>query len=65
MTFSRFVTQYRLNTACELLEHSRRSVSEICYMAGFNDLPHFVRVFTAEKGMPPTRYRKNMQEKNG
>ncbi|WP_417153160.1 helix-turn-helix domain-containing protein [Rikenella microfusus] len=65
MTFSRFVTQYRLNTACELLEHSRRSVSEICYMAGFNDLPHFVRVFTAEKGMPPTRYRKNMQGENG
>ena len=36
MTFSRFVTQYRLNTACELLKHSQKQVSEICYMVGFN-----------------------------
>lgn len=59
MTFSQFVTQYRLNTACALLEHSRKSVSEICYLTGFNDLPHFVRVFTKEKGLPPGRWRKN------
>ncbi len=29
MTFSQFVTQYRLNTACELLKHSQKQVSEI------------------------------------
>lgn len=60
MTFSEFVTQYRLNTACGLLKHSRKSVSEICYLVGFNDLPHFVRVFTKEKGMSPSRYRKQL-----
>lgn len=27
MTFSQFVTQYRLNTACELLKHSQKQVS--------------------------------------
>lgn len=58
MTFSQFVTQYRLNTACELLKRSSKSVSEICYLVGFNDLPHFVRVFTKAKGMPPGKYRK-------
>lgn len=26
MTFSQFVTQYRLNTACELLKHSQKQV---------------------------------------
>ena len=31
MTFSQFVTQYRLNTACELLKHSQKQVSEICF----------------------------------
>lgn len=62
ITFSRFVTLYRLNTACELLKHSRKSVSEICYLVGFNDVPHFVRVFTKEKGMPPGRYRKARRE---
>lgn len=57
-TFSRFVTQYRLNTACELLKHSGKSVSEIGFLVGFNDLPHFIRVFSKEKGMPPGKYRK-------
>lgn len=61
MTFSRFVTQYRLNTACELLKHSQKQVSEICYMVGFNDLPHFVRVFTNAMGMPPSKYRKQFK----
>ena len=58
MTFSQFVTQYRLNTACELLKHSQKQVSEICYMVGFNDLPHFIRVFTNALGMSPSKYRK-------
>lgn len=61
MTFSQFVTQYRLNTACELLKHSGKQVSEICFMVGFNDLPHFVRVFTKAMGMPPLKYRKQFQ----
>ena len=31
----------------------------ICYTVGFNDLPHFVRVFTKNIGMPPSQYRKS------
>lgn len=58
MTFSQFVTQYRLNTACHLLKKTQRGIAEICYMVGFNDLPHFVRVFTSTMGMSPTKYRK-------
>lgn len=58
MTFSQFVTRYRLNTACELLNRSQKSVSEICYLTGFNDFPHFVRVFTKNIGVSPSRYRK-------
>lgn len=61
MTFSQFVTQYRLNTACELLKHSQKGVSEICYTVGFNDLPHFVRVFTNAMGMSPSKYRKQLR----
>lgn len=58
MTFSQFVTRYRLNTACRLLEHSQKGVAEICYAVGFNDLPHFTRVFRKETGMSPSGYRK-------
>lgn len=58
MTFSQFVTQYRLHTACQLLKHSQKQVSEIAYLVGFNDVPHFVRVFTKAVGMSPSKYRK-------
>lgn len=59
VTFSQFIMQYRLHTACSLLECSKKSVSEICYLVGFNDVPHFVRAFTKAKGMSPGKYRKN------
>ena len=58
MTFSQFVTLYRLNTACELLKHSQKQVSEICFAVGFNDVPHFNRVFKELQGMTPKEYRK-------
>ena len=64
MTFSQFVTEYRLNTACELLKHSSKGVSEICYLVGFNDLPHFIRVFTKTIGISPSKYRKQYKCKN-
>lgn len=57
MTFTQFVVQYRLNTACELLKSTRLQVSEICFMVGFNDVPHFIRTFTATFGASPSKYR--------
>ena len=64
MTFSQFVTRYRLETACDLLKNSHKQVSEICFAVGFNDLPHFIRVFKKEMGMSPTEYRKNTTAKH-
>ena len=64
MTFSQFVMQYRMNTACDLLEHSQKSVSEICYLVGFNDIPHFVSVFTKARGVSPGKYRKEHSMKD-
>ncbi len=64
MTFSQFVTRYRLNTACKLLKHSRKQVSEICFLVGFNDLPHFVRTFTKAEGMSPSKYRKQYRQED-
>ncbi|MDO5570554.1 MAG: AraC family transcriptional regulator [Bacteroidales bacterium] len=58
ITFSHYLTQYRLDTACELLKNSQKLISEICYIVGFNDLPHFIRVFTHNLGVSPSKYRK-------
>lgn len=61
MTFSQFLTSYRLSTACELLRDTKKQVSEICYAVGFNDLPHFNRVFKKEYGMSPSQFRATKQ----
>jgi len=58
MTFSQFVTLYRLNTACELLKRSQKQISEICFAVGFNDVPHFNRILKKIKGVTPQEYRK-------
>ncbi len=61
VTFSQFVTRYRLNTACELLKQTQQQVSEICYAVGFNDVPHFNRVFKEAMHKSPGKYRKELQ----
>lgn len=57
MSFSQFVTQYRLSTACKLLRDTKKQVAEVCFAVGFNDLPHFSRVFKKHYGMSPTQFR--------
>lgn len=49
MTFSQFVTQYRLNTACELLKYSQKHISEIKFAVEFNDILDFSRVLEHRK----------------
>ncbi|MBD3906297.1 AraC family transcriptional regulator [Chryseobacterium sp. Ch-15] len=63
ITFSQFVSQYRIDTACEMLKNSQKQVSEICFLVGFNDVPHFVRVFKSTKGMSPLKFRKEFKMK--
>lgn len=59
ITFSQFVTNYRLETARELLISTKKQISEICYAVGFRALPHFTRVFKVYYGESPSDYRKN------
>lgn len=56
-TFVRYLNEQRVAHACCLLERHQYSVSEICYRAGFNEVPYFSRVFKQIMGVPPTEYR--------
>lgn len=56
-SFTDIVTQCRIATACKLLVDTRSSVTDIGYMLGFSDTPHFTRTFTAAMGRPPSRWR--------
>lgn len=59
MTFVRYVNRLRIDRACELLMNSDRSVADICYDVGFNNLSNFNRQFLAVKGRPPSSFRRD------
>jgi len=44
-----------------LLSHQEKSVSEICYECGFNDLAYFYRAFAKAYGLNPGSYRKSFR----
>lgn len=53
-SINRALCRQRLMSACRsLVEEPERSISEICYAAGFNDLSYFYRKFREEFGCAP------------
>ena len=51
-----YLNFYRIERACFLLDTERRSVGEVAYRCGFNDLGYFIRTFKKFKGVTPKRY---------
>lgn len=57
-SFSAFLAEVRVNSACHELATTCRSVTEIAFDSGFNDLPHFNRMFRKLKGTSPLKWKK-------
>lgn len=58
-TFIGLLNDIRIAYACRLLLDSPRTISEICYDCGFNNLTHFNFIFKKITGKNPTNYRKS------
>lgn len=52
----------RLKEAAELLITTDKTVSEICFAVGFNDLSYFYRAFTGCFGLNPGGYRRKFSD---
>ena len=57
-TFAKFVNQTRIYSACTLLAHTDRSVTEICFDVGFNNIANFNRQFVKFCDQTPSAYRR-------
>lgn len=55
-TFVNYLNEYRIEITCQLLGQRKMNISEVCYDAGFNDIPYFNRVFKRIKGVSPGKY---------
>lgn len=55
-----YLVELKINKAMELLKNKRYTVTEICYLCGFNNHSHFTTIFKRKVGMTPTEYRKEI-----
>lgn len=54
---SDFLRQVRMQRACQLLQKSKLTVSEIAYSVGFSDPKYFTKCFKKEFGKTPSEYK--------
>ena len=57
ITFQKFLVQYRINKAMELLRHPYASITDVAFSVGFNDPSHFSRTFQEHAGVSPSKFR--------
>ena len=55
-TYITYLNKLRVDRACYLLRQGSFSLTEVCYMVGFNDVPYFNRCFKNNRGMSPKDY---------
>ncbi|RKD90649.1 AraC family transcriptional regulator [Mangrovibacterium diazotrophicum] len=58
-TFVDFVNELRLGYATRLLIESNKTVTEICYECGFNNISNFNRIFKKSQGRTPSEFRES------
>ncbi|MFA6652045.1 MAG: AraC family transcriptional regulator [Bacteroidales bacterium] len=62
-TLSEYIIDIRLGYASRMLVDSNKTISEICFECGFNNLSNFNRIFKKKRNMTPklfrAHYRKN------
>ena len=56
-TFSDYITQKKMECACELLTHSNLYVAEVAYRLGYKNAGSFSVQFKNYTGIPPSEYR--------
>lgn len=54
---SDYVNQIRIEVAKQILDTTTKTITETCFIAGYNDSNYFSRVFKQSTGMSPKEYR--------
>ncbi|MEC0370116.1 AraC family transcriptional regulator [Paenibacillus chibensis] len=59
-----YLTRYRIQKSCEMLQETDRTISEIAMSCGFQSSSYFSYVFRKELGLTPQNYRKQSFKEN-
>ena len=60
ITPMQYIVSLRITNAQMLLENTNYSVKEISYIVGYDNPLYFSRIFTKQKGVSPSEYRKRL-----
>lgn len=58
MTYSEYYNQLRIKKARSFLKNDKLTITETCFLAGFNDLSCFKKTFENIEGLSPSAYKK-------
>jgi AraC-like DNA-binding protein len=61
-SFVTYLNEIRIGHACKLLIEDKKSISEICFESGFNNLSNFNQLFKKVKKMTPKEYNTNRKK---
>ena len=56
-----YLLEVKIEKAREMLISQHMTVTEVCFLCGFNNLSHFTAVFKKKVGLTPSEYRKQRQ----
>ena len=56
------VINSRIQSACELLSSTGKSIEEIGFLCGYKNTEHFIRQFKKFQNITPAKYRKNLHK---
>lgn len=59
-SFIEYLNGVRIKKAMQLIKHTDKNITQICYETGFNNLTHFNRIFKSIAGVAPSMYKKNL-----
>lgn len=62
-SFSRYLLQYRIAKAQEMLARDRKSITEVAMNCGFNNISYFNHIFKRTTGFTPGQFRRTVPEK--
>jgi YesN/AraC family two-component response regulator len=61
LSSAEFIRSIRIKRSAQLLQDKSKTVSEIAYEVGFNDMKHFRQVFHKQFNCSPTEFREKIQ----
>lgn len=60
LSYSKYLSQYRINKAKELMNDPARRIKEIANMVGYENVRYFIRVFKSLTGLSPNVYKEQL-----